>query len=755
MSLKRALSYAVCLACSGVAVGGMWAQNPMREVVLHNFANPYPPQGAQPSAPLLRDSAGNLYGTATKGGAYGNGVVFKVDASGVLTVLHTFTGGADGGRPQAGLISDSAGNLYGTAFMGGLHGEGVVYRVNASGETVLHHFGGSDGSYPLAGVITDGAGNLYGTASTGGAHGWGAVYKLNASGETVLYSFTGGSDGSVPRSGVIRDSTGNLYGTTQYGGNGGVNYGGYGVVYKLDPSGNETVLYAFTDGSDGANPDAGVVRDPAGNLYGTTVNGGESSSCCGVLYKLSPSGQETPLHLFTGGSDGSVPVGGLAGDSAGNLYGTAFSGGGGNGGVVYKIGPTGFQTLYSFTSPSAGQASDGGCYPRAAPILDSSGNLYGTASSGGFNAMGVVFRIDPSGNETVLAGFPSPADGANPTGTLAHDAAGNLYGATILGGEFFQGTVFKLDTTGHETVLYTFTGGSDGGQPYGGVTVDALGNIYGTASRGGAFGLGVVWKIDALGNWTVLHSFKGGADGGRPVAGVAVDQAGNLYGTTPGGAFSSPGASGTVFKVDPNGLLTTLYSFTTPADGSNPQAGVILDSAGNLYGTTLSGGNRLGAGVVYKLDPSGQETVLYTFQGGSDGGMPMAGLIRDSPGNLYGTASRYGSGGAGVAFKLDPSGHETVMYAFPGGAGGSTPNSGLTADPAGNLYGTTSAGGTGNAGVVYELNASGQTVLYNFSAKSDGGYPYGGVLTDAAGNLYGTTKGGGAAGGGVVFALVH
>ena len=231
--------------------------------------------------------------------------MFQLDKTGTETVLHKFTGGADGSSPQAGLIQDSAGNLYGTAGGGIVAsacplGCGVVFKLDTIGTyTVLHSFtGGADGGYPeYAGLIQDSAGNLYGTTSVGGALGYGVVFKLDTTGtETVLYNFTGGADGGSPQSGVIQDSAGNLYGTALYGGDLSCRLGasfGCGVVFKLDTTGRETVLYSFTGGSDGANPIASLIQDSAGNLYGTASAGGTfDGACvdygCGVVFQLQP-----------------------------------------------------------------------------------------------------------------------------------------------------------------------------------------------------------------------------------------------------------------------------------------------------------------------------------------------------------------------------------------------------------------------------------------------------------------------------------
>jgi uncharacterized repeat protein (TIGR03803 family) len=233
---------------------------------------------------------------------------------------------------------------------------------------------------------------------------------------------------------------------------------------------------------------------------------------------------------------------------------------------------------------------------------------------------------------------------------VIRDSAGNIYGTTQTGGTAGAGVVFKVNAAGEETVLYSFTGGSDGGFPYGGVVQDSSGNLYGTTNGGGTAGFGVVFKLDTAGNETVLYSFAGGADGGLPYSGVIRDSAGNLYGTA---QFGGTAYAGVVYKLDTAGQESVLYSFTGGADGGQPYAGVIRDSAGNLYGTTIGGG-AAGAGVVYELDTVGQETVLYSFTGGADGGQPYAGVIRDSAGNLYGTTNSGGKESSGVVFKLVP-----------------------------------------------------------------------------------------------------
>jgi len=390
-----------------------------------------------------------------------------------FSVLHAFTGGQDGANPSAGLTLDKGGNLYGTAQFGGT-GDGTVFQLKHNGSgwvfNLLFAFNLNDGSAPIARVVFGPDGSLYGTTYGGGGcvdNDCGVVFKLTPYPtacktaacpwkETVLYAFMGASDGSNPGFGdLLFDQSGNLYGTTTYGGylerncSLGVNPG-CGVVFKLMPSNGgwtESVLYTFYDGYDGARPFGGVVFGPDGNLYGTTVVGGLfGMNCnyfgCGTVFGLGPDGVY-PVYLFTGGSGGATPV--------------------------------------------------------ASPILDQSGNLYGSTISGGTGS-GTVFELTPyyPGQFNVLYNQGT-------YGSLMLDASGNLYGSTWDGGAYGYGSVFKLTPTPAPpwtyTSLHDFTGGTDGAYPQSNVVFDSSGNLYGTTSYGGdpncnnVEGCGVVWKI--------------------------------------------------------------------------------------------------------------------------------------------------------------------------------------------------------------------------------------------------------------------
>jgi uncharacterized repeat protein (TIGR03803 family) len=337
------------------------------------------------------------------------------------------------------------------------------------------------------------------------------------------------------------------------------------------------------------------------------------------------------------------------------------------------------------------------------------------------------------------------------------DAAGNSYGTTSSGGTFDGGTVFKIDTSGNETLLYNFTGGADGGFPeQGKLALDAAGNLYGTTGSGGTSGFGVVFKLDAAagGNETIVHTFTGGLDGGWPHAGVVLDLAGNLYGTTQTGGDPACGGfgCGVIFKLDSSGNEAVLHNFEGGSDGTGPFGNLILDAAGNLYGITASGGTA-NDGIIFKVDAAGRESVLHTFTG-TDGAGSTGGLVADSAGNLYGTTALGGASKQGVVFKLDLSGNETVLFSFTGGADGGNPITSLALDASGNLYGTTDAGGTAcgfpGCGVVFKLDPTGEeTVLHNFTG-ADGTQPLD-LVRDATGNLYGTTLEGGNSGCDIVF----
>jgi uncharacterized repeat protein (TIGR03803 family) len=845
--------------------------------------------------------------------------------------LYSFKGSANGGDgsvPECDLIFDSAGNLYGTTNSGGGVGapydvDGTVFELSPAGggtwtEKVLYSFGATstDGIEPLAGLIFDSAGNLYGTTSLGGAHGNGTVFELSPGTggvwtEKVLYSFGATStDGTDPRRGsLIFDSAGNLYGTTLLGGPNTVSNGGgvetAGTVFELSPGAGgvwtEKVLYNFgATGTDAANSVAGLIFDAAGNLYGTTKYGGASND--GTVFELSPGTggvwTEKVLHSFAdNGTDGSIPEAGLIFDARGNLYGTTYGGGSnpysGGLGAVFELSPAGGgnwseQVLYSFVTGSTGD------YPLGGVIFDAAGNLYGTASSELYG-FGLVFELSPaagSWTQKILYSFGDTPDGHAPANGLIFDTAGNLYGTNSTGGveaadDGLGGTIYEIpnvvtanptfspvagaytgaqtvtltDTTAGAAIYYSINGGTSTkytaslhvteSETIQAVAVSAslppsqmatasyqIGDIAATpqfAPPAGTYTLtqsviltdaapgAIIYyttngttpttsstkytvpitvsateTIKALAVATgytnspagsaaysitpltppqekVLYNFGAtSTDGGVPDAGLVFDTAGNLYGTT---KYGGANGAGMVFelKLATGGGWTekVLYNFgATSTDAAHPIAGLVFDGSGNLYGTTFAGGS-VGLGTVFELSPGTggdwTEKVLHSFGTTlTDGEVPESGLIFDANGNLYGTTeaggaydTTYGgaSNGYGTAFELSPgtggNWTEKVLYSFNylSQTDGYYPAAGLVFDTKGNLYGTTSDGGSGQdlegGGTVFELSpATGggwtEKVLYNFGGGSPNGYRIlGGVVLDASGNLYGTANSGG------------
>jgi uncharacterized repeat protein (TIGR03803 family) len=397
---------------------------------------------------------------------------------------------------------------------------GARPSIAADNEKVLHSFcydtfTCSDAAYPYAGLIFDRNGNLYGTTTNGGSYDNGAVFELSSGtdgkwAERVLHSFGDGKDGYSPFAGLIFDNSGNLYGTTGARVNGKSN----GTIFELSPNSDdkwtERVLHNFVNDKDGMFPDASLVFDKAGNLYGTTSQGGQYS-LFGTVFELSPSSggkwAERILHNFNNnGRDGYQPLAGLIVDASGNLYGETSQGGSGTGcscGTVFELSPgkNGVWTekvLHNFNN----NGKDG-FYPYQGLILDVSGNLYGTTYQGGTHRNGTVFELSPGAHgrwtEHVLHSFDGN-DGANPAAGLSLDAAGNLYGTTQSGGTYSEGTVFELSpgTNGKwmERVLHSFSNnGKDGTWPEAAVIFDSSGNLYGTTRTGGAYGNGTVFEI--------------------------------------------------------------------------------------------------------------------------------------------------------------------------------------------------------------------------------------------------------------------
>jgi uncharacterized repeat protein (TIGR03803 family) len=753
--------------------------------------------GIYPEGQLVFDAAGNLYGTTYWGGNVGGclyggcGTVFELkhnsDGSWTESLLRNFANDKFGGDLEYGLVFDKAGNLYGTSWVGGAQGGGIIFELSPStggtwAETILYEFtfGGGNAppvSWPKGRIVLDAAGNIYGILSEGGdacPGGCGAVYELSPiSGGTwsltILHEFAGpGSDGALPLHGLVMDQTGNLYGVTSGGGSGtgtGCNYG-CGTVFKMTKSGGqwiENILYNFQGTNDGKDPDSELTFDAAGNLYGATYDGGGLGTCtdggCGTVFELTPGGgqwNETQLWKFSGISDGASPSSGLLLTPGGQLLGETYSGSNyGQNGTVYELTPNG--GTYNLASLSNFLNTDGE-YPKAGLVSDTHRNLYGTTAGGGSAGLGAVFEL-------------SPANG---------------------GGGWIEKIIYNF-TQGNVHTYYISSGTFPSN-----LIIDNAGNLYGETQNGGAHNAGMVYELSlsASGTWTEknLYNFTPGTHGNDPFGGLVMDSAGNLYGTTALGGIGSvqgdpQSGNGVVFELSPgaNGVWSqrVIYQFAGyPLDGGRPEAGLFMDQAGNLYGTTLRGGNGgcvgtnseiVGCGAVFELAPQAgtwKEAFLYSFQDtGNDGLYPSASPVVDSAGHIFGTTLRGGLGNSrcpscGTVYEITPNAggwNERRIFNFPGPDESVNPSSNLIMDSAGNLYGTTSGRVSGcvfgGCGTAFELtlNTGGAYVyesLYSFTDfPPDGGSPDAGLIFGLSGSLLGTTEDGGNANEGAVFAI--
>lgn len=625
---------------------------------------------------------------------------------------------------------------------------------------------------------------------------------------SVLYNFNVIHGGDQPQAALTPGPNGVYYGTTDVGG-----ATENGTVFELIPAAGsgwtQKVIHKFTGPPDGAIPSSGLLLGKNGVLYGVTGIGGTAGD--GVIFKLTPpaSGQgdwtETILYNFQGGNDGIAPYGTLIADENGVLYGSTAGGGSANAGVVFSLTPPAAgkkgwteAVLYTF------QGNPDGASPTNGLVRDDTGVIYGMTSSGGTNGAGIVYALTPPTNgatawsETILYNFAGSPDGSFPNGGLARDGNGILYGVTFGGGTSGWGAVFSLtppasgQTAWSETVLYSFSGGADGGSPDNTPVLGSDGTVYGT-NNFNSLGYGTVFALTppAPGQsaWTeaTLVNFDW-TNGASPI-GLTLNPGGALIGTTHDGG-TQEGDGGIVFKLTPPKESASawgyniLYRFPyTRNDAQYPNGALLRETDGTLFGGTSSGGTH-NHGAVFKLSPPAagetawHETVIHSFNG-ANGAEAIGPLLEGKNRVLYGVTTAGGPfgtsiGGYGTVYMLTPptGGNgpwmEKILYGFTGvaNADGAFPQGSLIADASGALYGTTSQGGIATStdqegnGTVYKLTppVNGQgawttTIIYRFTGSPDGSQPHATLLLGKNGELYGTTYTGGAAGEGTIFEL--
>ena len=747
-----------------------------------------------PRNTLCLGSDGYFYGTMAVGGPYEAGSLFKIDpSSGISTTVINFTGRGTNNRgasPWGDLVSDGAGFIWGTTMSGGTDNNGTVFKLNLStGQLITvveftYTDGPNRGSTPLGGLVNDGAGNFWGTTSNGGTYNNGTLFKVNSStgAFTTLIDFNANGPtnrGSNPQGNLVTDGAGFIWGTTS---SGGTSYNG--TIYKVNINTGVLTTKADLNVNSGSYPQGGLANDGAGNLWGTTSQGGTSVS--GTIFKVNiNTGALTTVLNFTGGggsNPGWSPRGSLTRDGAGNFWGTTAMGGTNNFGTVFKvsIGGGALSTIANFTDSVPGNLGNAALSGLAS---DGNGNFWGTTSAGGSNGCGTVFKVNTSsGALTTVVDIKRESDeirGRSLFGSVVNDGTGYFWGTTREGGNSDLGTIFKVDTSsGALTTMVDFGGfipSRRGSRPEAGLVPDGNGFLWGTTSIGGSGSYGTVYKVNInTGALTTVVDFlnqNAAAPGGYPHGELFNDGAGFLWGTTEvGGAHSN----GTIFKVNiSTGAMTVVFHFDYVNGGSTgPISGLASDGAGFLWGTTPSGGT-MGVGTVYKVDQTNgtlTKVVDFKYNGGEDrGGSCYAGLVNDGTGYFWGCTSQGGTFGRGTLFKVNiATGAITTVLDFdPAGTTnrGAYPHATLVKDAAGYLWGATPSGGANSFGTLYRVNpatgASRTMVDFtNCSGAAPGFAPQEGHLyLHSDGKLYGVTLGGGVnlaglpAGGGQIFRL--
>jgi uncharacterized repeat protein (TIGR03803 family) len=806
--------------------------------VLHAFAGT---DGGKVYAGVVEGSDGFLYGNTETGGANGGGVLFRVAKDGTgFSVLHSFVS-ASGIAPWGSPIEGSDGELYGAATSGGPDNAGVVFRIakNGTGYTVLHPFtGGADGNKPIAGLIEGSDGRLYGAAEQGGStDNFGVVYRLerDGSGFLVLHTFAE-SDGGLPRGRLTEGQDGLLYGTTTF-------FGGLGAggVYSIDKDGTGyTIVYNHND-EDGLNCQGGVLYIPSPNcpacpkpvaecqditvtldlsgeatVEASDVDNGSTAACglqgmgvspnifdcndlgvqsvtltvtdvfgrtgectaevtvvpggpqffgtglgpeSGSIFAFSPDGtQFSQLHHFQ--APLLAPYAGVVQHSDGYLYGTTYSDGGNGHGGLFRVLPDGsnFERLHLFSG------SDG-TSPYAGLTIRSDGYLYGTTVSGTNNS--VVFRIQPDGTDfSVLHTFSDPlTEGTTLYAGVTDGGDGYLYGAAYDGGPGYGGTIYRLFPDGTDfQVLKSFSNDladpdQAGFYPLGSLLLGGDGFLYGTNAYGGSNNYGTIFRISLDGSvFELLHQFDYNLDGATPRAKLTKGSDGRIYGsTTNGGGVGM--AQGTIFRLNPDGtgfqLLHDFHVSNFATDGFEPGSALLEGGDGYFYSTTANGGGLTG-GTLFRLLPDGTDfSIIRSFDYNQEGQWAYGALITGADGLLYGTLNDNADPGVGSVFRVLPDGTDfEVVYGFNTNPTGNSPKGELAWEGDGFLYGTTTSGGMNGAGSVYRIQPDGSNfdMLYSFASTS-GVNPYSGLLPGGDGYLYGTAAAGGA-GYGVVYRLL-
>lgn len=761
MQETNGIFYGTTAAGGAHGAGSIFAMTPSGAVApLYSF-NSASSGASTPAAGLTQGPDGNLYGTTELGGTRGVGTVFVTTTNGVVRQLATLRP-ALGSEPAAPLIVGRDGALYGTTVLGGAFNVGEIFRITTNGTlTGLASFNYTNGAQPTA-VIQAADGSLWGTTYVGGASGDGTAFRATTNGalaSVVSFSYTNGP--GLPYAGLVQTPDGNFWGTTYEGGA----YGN-GLVYEMTPAGTVTTIYSFTGQSDGAHPAAALTLGNDGNFYGTTAFGGAFQA--GTVFRLTPEGDLVSLAQFDG-FDGAQPASTLVQGSDGNLYGTTVNGGADGAGAIFSvnINSPGLQisaqpadqnafigTTVVFSVSIIGNGpftyqwkEDGTNLSDVSGIVGST-NRFLTLSNINYADSGVYSVLVSNASRSVLSEDAVLGVIASPPQITTQPASQTLtVGANA---------VFSVTAAGDLPLTYQWqengTNLTDGGQISGsGTSVLTITNLFETnrgsysvivsnplAATASAPAVLTVYAVSTNGTtMAAVHGFTGGTDGGVPNA-LFRSTNGLIYGTTQNGGLYG---DGTVFSLAPDGTFSTLASFDG-TNGAMPVAGLVQDAGGILYGTTKFGGSN-SLGTIFSVTTNGVVNSIYSFNGSDNNVEPFTALALDAAGNFYGATSNNSAIFDGNLFKMTPGGTPSTFYTFPltGGTEGVWPSGTLTLGTDGNLYGLTTNGGAFNYGSIFRITPAGAlTTIYSFTGGADGYFPIGQLVEGTDGNFYGVTK---------------
>lgn len=722
---------------------------------LHSFG--FQGSAANPYAEVIEGSDGALYGTTALGGSGGKGTVFRVNKDGSgYQLLKSF--GAltnDGLTPMAAVIEASDGKLYGTAQEGGDFGFGTIFSLSKDGSnfTVLRSFSQAEGGYPEARLLEASDGLLYGTASGGGTNDNGAIFRISKDGFTysTLITFSG-TNGANPEGGLIEASDQMLYGTTYSGGASNV-----GTVFRLNKDGSafEVLKHlSIPSGSlslqtNGCAPYGRLVEGTNGMIYGTTSAGGTNAG--GTIFRLNKDGSSFQILRSFATATGRAPLGELIRASNGLLFGTTSDGGSFNGGTVFQIAHdgSGYTILTNLNIPRT---------PAAGLLEASDGYLYGTSSSGGDSGAGAVFKVQKSGGPfAVIKSFQIGAgDGLLSDAGMTIASDGALYGTTRAGGSKNAGTIYSIhpDGSGYRQVIGL--DGSTASGPVASVVEGTNGLLYGNSRVGGAVNSGTIFSVQKDGNNFVSRYSPPNPNLGQEPRGTLLQVSnGMFFGTTVLGGSSGQGIAFTILSDGSGYQVLQMFSNGIGTPGGNPIEKLIQASDTSVYGTTYSGGAS-NNGVIFKFSQNGSGYSIVKSFGvaTNEGSNPMAPVTEATDGMLYGSTYAGGANNAGIVFRINKNGTGfQVLRKFVGvGTDGRHPSGKLVEGIDGAIYGATERGGTNDCGTLFKINkiGTGYTVLANFGG-SLGKYPHGGLQAGPDGALYGTTEQGGDSDFGAIF----